>query len=345
LGLIRLEFGDRGNTIGSMPPTVLAASAGDKPKLLDQVRDVIRRKHYSIRTEQAYVDWIKRFIIYHNKRHPAGMAEEDVAQFLTHLARDLNVAASTQNQALSALLFLYKEVLKQEIGWLQKVERARKPAKLPIVLTRPEVKQIFAHLHGTPKLMAGLLYGSGLRLMECVRLRVKDIDFALAQITVRDAKGGKDRVTMLPLNLSEPLRRYLLRVKAQHEQDIEDGFGTVHLPFALGRKLPSAAREWAWQYVFPSSRIAVDPRSGKRQRHHVAEGILQCAIRKAVDASGIVKRANCHSLRHSFATHLLTKGYDIRTVQELLGHKDVSTTMIYTHVLNKPGLGVKSPLD
>jgi integron integrase len=243
------------------------------------------------------------------------------------------------------VLFLYKEVLKQEIGWLEKVERAKKAAKLPVVLARSEVKEIFAHLHGTPKLMAGLLYGSGLRLMECIRLRVKDIDFALAQITVRDAKGGKDRVTMLPLNLSEPLRRHLLRVKAQHEQDVEDGFGSVHLPFALSRKFPNAAREWAWQYVFPSSRISVDPRSGKRQRHHVAEGILQSAIKKAVEASGTVKRANCHSLRHSFATHLLTKGYDIRTVQELLGHKDVSTTMIYTHVLNRPGIGVKSPLD
>ncbi len=328
-----------------MRPILDVASVGHKPKLLDQVRNIIRRKHYSIRTEQAYVDWIKRFIIYHNKCHPAEMAEEEVAQFLTHLARDLNVAASTQNQALSALLFLYKEVFKQEIGWLEKVERVRRPAKLPVVLTRSEVKEIFAHLHGTPKLMAGLLYGSGLRLMECVRLRVKDIDFALAQITVRDAKGGKDRVTMLPINLSEPLRRHLLRMKAQHEQDLEDGFGTVHLPFALGRKFPNAVREWAWQYVFPSSRIAVDPRSSKRQRHHLAEGILQSALKKAVDASGIVKRANCHSLRHSFATHLLTKGYDIRTVQELLGHKDVSTTMIYTHVLNKPGLGVKSPLD
>ena len=328
-----------------MRPILEVAPVRDKPKLLDLVRDVIRRKHYSIRTEQAYVDWIKRFIVYHNKRHPAEMAEEEVAQFLTHLARDLNVAASTQNQALSALLFLYKEVLKQEIGWLEKVERARKPAKVPVVLTRWEVKEIFSHLHGTPKLMAGLLYGSGLRLMECVRLRVKDIDFALAQITVRDAKGGKDRVTMLPLNLSEPLRRHLLRMKAQHEQDLEDGFGNVHLPFALGRKSPNAAREWAWQYVFPSSRISVDPRSGKRQRHHVAEGILQSAIKKAVGASGIVKRANCHCLRHSFATHLLTKGYDIRTVQELLGHKDVSTTMIYTHVLNRPGVGVKSPLD
>jgi integron integrase len=316
-----------------------------KPKLLDQVRDVIRRKHYSIRTEQAYIDWIKRFIIYHGKRHPGEMAEEEVAEFLTHLARDLNVAASTQNQALSALLFLYKEVLKHEIGWLQKVERAKKPPKLPVVLSRAEVKQIFGHLHGVPKLMAGLLYGSGLRLMECVRLRIKDIDFELAQITVRDAKGGKDRITMLPLNMSEPLRRHLLRVKAQHEQDLEDGFGSVHLPFALARKSPKAAREWPWQYAFPSSRLSIDPRNGEKRRHHIAEGLLQSALKRAVDAAGIVKRANCHSLRHSFATHLLFKGYDIRTVQELLGHKDVSTTMIYTHVLNRPGLGVRSPLD
>jgi integron integrase len=306
LGLIRLEFGDRGNRIAFMPKMVPVASAGHKPKLLDQVRDVIRRKHYSIRTEQAYVDWIRRFIIYHDKRHPAEMAEEEVAQFLTHLARDLNVAASTQNQALSALLFLYKEVLKQEIGWLEKVERAKKPAKLPVVLSRAEVKRVFAHLHGTPKLMAGLLYGSGLRLMECVRLRVKDIDFELAQITVRDAKGGKDRITMLPVNLTDSLRHHLLR-EGQHEQDLEDGFGSVHVPFALARKLPRAAREWAWQFVFPSSRLSIDPLTGKKQRHHVAEGVLQTALKRAVDAAGIVKRANCHSLRHSFATHCLRR--------------------------------------
>jgi integron integrase len=345
MDLIRLEFNSGKTKIIAMPPIVASSRFPNKPKLLDQVRDVIRRKHYSIRTEQAYIDWIKRFIIYHNKRHPAEMAEEEVARFLTHLARDRDVAPSTQNQALSALLFLYKEVLKHEIGWLEKVERAKKPPKLPVVLSRPEVKRIFAHLHGVPKLMAGLLYGSGLRLMECVRLRVKDVDFELAQISVRDAKGGKDRVTVLPLNLSEPLRRHLVRVKAQHDQDLEDGFGSVHLPFALARKSPNAARQWAWQYVFPSSRISIDPRTGRKQRHHVAEGILQSALKRAVDAAAIVKRANCHSLRHSFATHLLAEAYDIRTVQELLGHKDVSTTMIYTHVLNRPGLGVKSPLD
>ena len=328
-----------------MAESVVRMARAGKPKLLEQVRDVIRRKHYSIRTEQAYIDWIKRFIIYHGKRHPGEMAEEEVAEFLTHLARHLNVAASTQNQALSALLFLYKEVLKHEIGWLEKVERAKKPPKLPVVLSRGEVKEIFEHLHGVPKLMACLLYGSGLRLMECVRLRIKDIDFALAQITVRDAKGGKDRITMLPLNMSEPLRRHLLRVKAQHEQDLEDGFGSVHLPFALARKSPKAAREWPWQYAFPSSRLSIDPRNGEKRRHHIAEGLLQSALKRAVDAAVIMKRANCHSLRHSFATHLLSKGYDIRTVQELLGHKDVSTTMIYTHVLNRPGIGVKSPLD
>jgi integron integrase len=325
----------------SLPP----APQPNNPKLLDRVRGAIRLKHYSIRTEQAYSDWIRRFILFHNKRHPSEMAEPEVTEFLTHLAREGKVAASTQNQALSALLFLYKEVLKKEIGSLDQVERAKRPAKLPVVLSRDEVRRLLGELSGTARLMASLLYGSGLRLMECVRLRVKDIDFAYAQVTVRDAKGGKDRVTMLPVELVNSLQKHLAKTGAQHEQDLEDGYGSVHLPFALERKFPGAHREWIWQYVFASSRLATDPRTGKRQRHHIAEGMLQNAVKEAVRKSGLTKPASCHSLRHSFATHLLEKGYDIRTVQELLGHKDVSTTMIYTHVLNKPGLGVKSPLD
>ena len=328
-------------------PSLPAAAPSNKPKLLDQVRDVIRRKHFSIRTEQSYVDWVRRFILFHNKRHPREMAEAEVTEFLTHLARDGRVAASTQNQALSALLFLYKQVLKQEIGWLEGVERAKRPARMPVVLTRDEVHKIFAHLHGTPRLMAGLLYGSGLRLMECVRLRVKDVDFGYARIVVRDGKGAKDRVTMLPVNLAKPLERHLQKVRAQYEEDLEAGFGSVFLPNAIARKCPRAEKEWAWQYVFPSSRLSFDPRSpaGAKQRHHIDETLLQDAVKKAVRASGVNKPATCHTLRHSFATHLLENGYDIRTVQELLGHKDVSTTMIYTHVLNRPGIGVKSPLD
>lgn len=273
------------------------------------------------------------------------MAEAEVTEFLTFLAREGKVAASTQNQALSALLFLYKEVFKQEIGWLDQVERVKRPARLPVVLTKDEVRKVFAHLHGTHRLMAGLLYGSGLRLMECVRLRVKDVDFGYAHVVVRDGKGAKDRVTMLPVNLAQTLERHLQKVKAQHDEDLEAGLGSVYLPTALQKKYPNAPKEWSWQYIFPSSRISLDPRSQERRRHHVEESSLQMAMKNAVRAAGISKPATCHSLRHSFATHVLENGYDIRTVQELLGHKDVSTTMIYTHVLNKPGLGVKSPLD
>jgi integron integrase len=273
------------------------------------------------------------------------MGAEEVKAFLSHLATEMNVAASTQNQALSALLFLYKEVLKQDIGWIDQVDRVRKPKRVPVVLSRDEVNKIFLHLNGTSKLMAVLLYGSGLRLMECVRLRVKDIDFAYAQITIRDAKGGRDRVTMLPTNLAQALQRHLLKRRSQHEQDLADGFGKVYLPYALARKYPNASGQWMWQYVFASSRVSTDPRSGEKQRHHFTESILQRAVKEAISRARINKPATCHTLRHSFATHLLERGYDIRTVQELLGHKDVSTTMIYTHVLNRPGIGVKSPLD
>jgi len=265
--------------------------------------------------------------------------------FLTHLAVEGKVAASTQNQALSALLFFYQEVLRQKIGWVEDVVRAKTPQKMPVVFSKQEASAVLAQMNGTNRLMANLLYGCGFRLMECVRLRVKDIDFGNQQILVRDGKGQKDRVTVLPSVLHDSLQRHLTRVKTLHEDDLAEGFGTVHLPFALERKYPNAHREWAWQYVFPAVKRSIDPRSGRQQRHHAAETVLQRAVKEAIRAAGISKTASCHTFRHSFATHLLENGYDIRTVQELLGHKDVSTTMIYTHVLNKPGVSVRSPLD
>jgi integron integrase len=316
-----------------------------KQKLLDQVKNLIRFKHYSIRTEEAYLNWIKRFILFHGKRHPNEMGTQEVTQFLTHLTVEGNIAASTQNQALSAILFLYREVLKKDIGWLDDIEWSKKPTRLPVVFTKGEVKAILVRLEGTKWLMASLLYGSGLRLMECMRLRVKDLDFEYNQIIVRDAKGQKDRASMLPISLKDPLRKHLEKVKTIHEDDLKEGFGTGYLPFALEEKYPNANREWGWQYVFPATQRSKDPRTGLERRHHLAESVLQRAVKAAIRGADIAKNGSCHTFRHSFATHLLEAGYDIRTVQELLGHKDVSTTMIYTHVLNKGGKGVNSPLD
>lgn len=321
------------------------AEPSNTPKLLDQVRGKIRLKHYSIRTEQAYVDWIRRFILHFGKRHPRELGAANVEAFLTHLAVAGNVAASTQNQAKSALLFLYREVLETELPWLDNVERARAPKRLPVVLTREEVQGVLGRLTGTHWLIASLLYGAGLRIMEGLRLRVKDVEFSRKEILVRDGKGFKDRVTMLPAALAAPLAEHLKRVKALHEQDLAAGRGAVHLPYALERKYPGAARDWGWQYVFPSANLSEDPRSGIERRHHLQDQAVQRAMRQAVRDAGIAKPATPHTLRHSFATHLLEGGYDIRTVQELLGHADVSTTMIYTHVLNRGGRGVTSPLD
>ena len=319
--------------------------ADRKPKFIEQMRSFMRARRYSLRTEQAYLDWVRRFILFHAKRHPREMAEPEIVEFLTHLAAQRNVAASTQNQALSALLFLYQQFLGKKLGRLDGALRASRPPRLPVVLTREEVRAVLAHVRPPYRLMAELLYGSGLRLLECLRLRVKDVDFGYSRIVVRDGKGAKDRVTMLPGRLRRPLKEHLAHAKAVHERDLQLGFGSVYLPDALERKYPNAHRSWMWQYVFPAAKRSVDPVSGRVQRHHVLEKSLQNAVANAVRATGITKPASCHTLRHSFATHLLDGGYDIRTVQELLGHKDVSTTMIYTHVLNKPGLGVKSPLD
>ncbi|VAW54738.1 Integron integrase IntIPac [hydrothermal vent metagenome] len=316
-----------------------------KARLLDQVRDRIQTLHYSIRTEQSYTSWIKRFIIFNNKKHPEDMGRLEIEAFLTYLAVKRNVSASTQNQALNAILFLYRQVLQVDLPWLEDVTRAKKPTRLPVVLTVIEVNAILSSLDGVRGLVAQLLYGTGMRLLECLRLRIKDIDFERKEILVRQGKGGKDRVTVLPEKVIAMLNQHLERVTVLHDKDLTNGYGCVYMPFALERKYPNACREWGWQYVFPSSKVGLDPRSNRKARHHMSSQTIQRAIKQAVRRANINKPASPHTLRHSFATHLLENGYDIRTVQELLGHKDVSTTMIYTHVLNKGGRGVKSPLD
>ena len=319
----------------SKPPT----------RLLDQVREQIRLRHYSIRTEQAYVSWIKRYILFHDKKHPKDMDKAEIEAFLTYLAKDLNVSSSTQNQAFNALLFLYNQVLSKSLDDKINAVRAKKPRRLPTVMTNEEAMKVVKGLSGSNKLMAKLLYGSGLRLMECLRLRVKDIDFGMNQIMVRDGKGKIDRVTLLPESTKLKLIEHLERVKTVYENDLSQGYGKVYLPYALSRKYPNANRDWGWQYVFPSKSLSKDPRTGEIRRHHIHENSLQKAVKKAVRLARIIKPVSCHTFRHSFATHLLEDGYDIRTVQELLGHKDVSTTMIYTHVLNKGGKAVRSPID
>ncbi len=316
-----------------------------KIKLLDQVRNLIRLKHYSIRTEKAYVSWIKRFILFHKKRHPKDMGREEIEAFLTHLAVNGKVAASTQNQAFSALLFLYNQVLKMDIFNNIDAVRAKLPERLPVVLSEHEAFNVIDTMTGAPQLMAKVLYGSGLRGIECVRLRVKDIDFQLNEIVVRRGKGQKDRVTILPKDVIDQVRVHLRYVKSLHDRDLKQGFGAVYLPFALARKYPNADKEWKWQYVFPSHKRSIDPRSGIERRHHVHLSSLNRYIRKAAKIAGINKQMSSHVFRHSFATHLLADGYNIRIVQKLLGHRDIKTTQIYIHVLNESGITVRSPLD
>jgi integron integrase len=315
------------------------------PKLMDQVRGAIRSRHFSPKTEDSYTGWIKRFIFFHGKRHPAEMGEAEIDAFLTSLAVEGHVSASTQNQALSAILFLYRHVLRKPLNWVNVKVRARKPKRLPVVLTKEEVRAVLERLQGRAQLLALLLYGSGLRLSECLELRVKDLDLARNEILVRDGKGQKDRHTMLPTAAKGLLTAHLQRVKERHERDLREGAGRVALPGALARKYPQADREWGWQYLFPASTRYFDKAAGIERRYHLHESVVQRAIKNAVRQACLTKPASCHTLRHSFATHLLEDGYDIRTVQELLGHRDVTTTMIYTHVLNRGGLGVRSPAD
>jgi len=314
-------------------------------RLLESVRSTARRRHLSRRTEEAYVSWVRRFVLHHGTRHPNELGEAEITDFLSDLAVRGRVSAPTQNQAVSALIFLYRDVLGRRIERPETFIHARTPKKLPVVLTPAEVRQILERLTGVKRLAATLLYGSGMRLLEMLRLRIKDVDFARNEILVRRAKGGRDRVTVLPLSVRAELRTHLRAVQKQHEKDLAAGAGWVALPFALDRKYPSAGREWGWQWVFPSTRIRQDPQTGRRGRHHLHESALQRSMKEAVRATGIVKHATCHTLRHSFATHLLESGYDIRTVQELLGHRSLRTTMLYTHILNRGGLGVRSPAD
>jgi integron integrase len=322
------------------------SSAGKAKKLLDQYSEFLRNRHYSLRTEKTYIGWVRQYILYHNKRHPREMGVAEINDFITHLVNQKTVSASTQNQAISAILFLYRNVLGVELDDKALISiRPTKPKRVPTVLSKAEARKVIANMDGIYKLMAQMLYGSGLRLMELMRLRVKDLDFANRQIIVRDGKGENDRVTMFPDVLLEPLRLHLKHVKAQHELDLSMGYGTVYLPYALERKYPNASREFAWQYVFPASDLSIDPIRGIKQRHHLNESSLQKAVKQAAKLAKIDKPVSPHTFRHSFATHLLENGYDIRTVQELLGHKDVKTTMIYTHVLQRGGLAVKSPLD
>ena len=329
----------------AIPDSPSAGTTSSPRRLLATVRDTIRLKHYSLRTEETYLHWIRRFIHFHGKRHPREMGAAEVTAFLNHLVKTRDVAAATQNQALSALLFLYRAVLAEPLAWLDGVERAKRPARVPTVLSSAEATALLSSMTGTKWLMAALLYGAGLRLRECLTLRVKDVDFDYRQIVVRHGKGAKDRRTLLPDSVVEPLRAHLARVKSLHERDLAGGYGEVELPHALELKYPNASRLWGWQFVFPSHKFSADPRTGVIRRHHVYENYLIRGVKLASMRARITKHVSCHTLRHSFATHLLENGYDIRTVQELLGHASVETTMIYTHVMNKGGRGVRSPLD
>ena len=316
-----------------------------KPKLLDTVRNALRLKHYSIRTEEAYIGWIKRYIQFNDKKHPSEMGVKEISKYLTYLAVRGNVSASTQNLALCSIIFLYKEVLKKEIGELENLTWAKKPKRLPVVFSRQEVKGVLSKLNGIYWLIGYILYGGGLRLVECLRLRVKDIDFEYGEIVIRNGKGDKDRITILPGIIKEKLKAHLGDIKRQYLKDIKNNYEGVHLPFALEKKYPSANKEWGWQYIFPADKTSKDPRSGLIRKYHISESIVQKEVRKAIKLSGIIKPSGCHTLRHSFATHLLENGTDIRTIQELLGHSSITTTMIYTHVIKRGGFGVKSPAD